>query len=167
MCVNHNDGFIGPHGNYEELLSYRKAEIVFDVTYEFCKRFLKRNDRTVDQMIQAARSGKQNIMEGSKASGTSKRTEIRLTDVARASLEELLGDYKDFLRTRKLKTWDKNGREALYVRRLGKRPDVSYEDFRAFLKTALPKLWRTSHSVLSTRQTISSINKSAALNKTS
>jgi hypothetical protein len=63
-------------------------------------------------MIQAARSGKQNIMEGSKTSGTSKWTEIRLTDVARASLEELLGDYKDFLRTRKLKTWDKNGREA-------------------------------------------------------
>ena len=130
--MNHNDGFIGPHGNYEELLSYQKAEIVFDVTYEFCKRFLRETDRTVDQMIQAARSGKQNIVEGSKASGTSKRTELKLTDVARTSLEELLRDYHDFLRTRKLRVWDKDSREALYARRLGTRPGVSYEDFRPF-----------------------------------
>jgi four helix bundle suffix protein len=130
--MNHNDGFIGPHGNYEELLSYQKAEIVFDVTYQFCRRFLRKTDRTVDQMIQAARSGKQNIVEGSKASGTSKQTEIKLTDVARSSLEELLRDYNDFLRTRKLRIWDKDSREAIYVRRLGTRPGVSYEDFRTF-----------------------------------
>src|ERR1043165_4846553 len=72
-------GFIPPHGNYEKLLSYRKAEIVYDLTYRFCQRFLNSGDRTIDQMVQAARSGKQNIAEGSKAAGTSKETEIKLT----------------------------------------------------------------------------------------
>src|SRR6516162_4715054 len=91
-------GFIPPHGNYRELLSYRKAEVVYDLTYRFCQRFLPKTDRTNDQMIQAARSGKQNIVEGSKASGTSKETEIKLIGVARASLEELLVDYCDLLR---------------------------------------------------------------------
>ena len=83
-------GFILPHGNYRELLSYKKAKVVFDVTFAFCRRFLTRGDRTIDQMVQAARSGKQNILEGSKASGTSKEMEIKLTNTARASLEELL-----------------------------------------------------------------------------
>src|ERR1051326_3286550 len=100
--------FIPPHGNYRELLSYRKAEIVYDLTYRFCQKFLKRGDRTIDQMVQAARSGKQNIIEGSKASGTSKEMEIKLTNVARASLEELLVDYRDFLRTHNAPLWDKN-----------------------------------------------------------
>ena len=79
-----------PHGGYKNLLSYRKAEIVYDATVDFCARFLNKRDRTYDQMVQAARSGKQNIIEGSQASGTSKQTEITLTNVARASLEELL-----------------------------------------------------------------------------
>ena len=79
-------GFIPPHGNYRELLSYQKSEIVFDLTHRFCERFLKRGDRTIDQTVQAARSGKQNIAEGSKASGTSKEMELKLTNVARASL---------------------------------------------------------------------------------
>src|SRR5438034_9268031 len=100
-------GFIPPHGNYQELLSYRKAEIVYDITFRFCQRFLTKGDRTVDQMIQAARSGKQNIAEGSKAAATSKETEIKLTNVARASLEELLIDYRDFLRVRDLPLCDK------------------------------------------------------------
>src|SRR3981081_1571686 len=99
--MNDDAGFIPPHGNYRELLSYRKVEVVYDLTYRFCHRFLAKTDRTIDQMIQAARSGKQNIVEGSKASGTSKETEIKLTDVARSSLEELLRDYYDSLRTRK------------------------------------------------------------------
>ena len=98
-------GFMPPHGNYEELLSYQKAEVVFDLTFRFCHRFLKTGDRTIDQMVQAARSGKQNIIEASKASGTSKETEIKLTNVARASLEELLADYRDFLRVRDLGQW--------------------------------------------------------------
>ena len=83
------DHFIPPHGGYQNLLSYRKAEIVYDATQTFCTRFLNQRDRTVDQMIQAARSGKQNIVEASMASATSKETEIKLTNVARASLEEL------------------------------------------------------------------------------
>src|SRR6476620_9449245 len=94
--------FIPPHGGYEELLSFQKARIVYDVTVCFCQRFLARRDRTVDQMVQAARSGKQNILEGSQVSGTSKEAEIKLLNVARASLEELLEDYRDFLRMRNL-----------------------------------------------------------------
>ncbi len=94
------EGFIPPHGGYQNLLSYRKAQIVYDATVFFCGRFVDRRSRTHDQMVQVARSGKQNIVEGSMASGTSKETEIKLTNVARASLEELLEDYRDFLRTR-------------------------------------------------------------------
>jgi four helix bundle protein len=100
-----NTTFIPPHGHYEALLSYRKAEVVYDVTFFFCHRFLTKGDRTIDQMIQAARSGKQNIVEASKASGTSKETEIKLTNVARASLEEVLVDFKDYLRVRGLRLW--------------------------------------------------------------
>jgi four helix bundle protein len=113
--MNDNLGFIPPHGNYRELLSYRKAEIVYDLTYRFCHRFLARTDRTIDQMIQAARSGKQNIVEGTKASGTSKEMEIKLIGVARASLEELLSDYCDFLRVRDFPIWDKDSpRGSIY-----------------------------------------------------
>lgn len=126
---------IQPHGNYRELLSYRKAEIVYDITYRFCKRFLTRGDRTIDQMVQAARSGKQNIAEGSQASGTSKEMEIKLTGVARASLEELLQDYLDFLRARDHAVWEKNSREALYVRKLGSRNGASFETYREFVET--------------------------------
>jgi four helix bundle protein len=94
--------FIPPHGGYEDLLSFRKARIVYDGTVRFCERFLEKRDRTRDQMVQAARSGEQNILEGSQASGTSKETEIKLMNVARASLDELLEDYRDFLRVRAL-----------------------------------------------------------------
>jgi four helix bundle suffix protein len=128
-------GFIPPHGHYQELLSYQKAEVVYDLTFRFCERFLKRGDRTIDQMIQAARSGKQNLVEGSKASGTSKEMEIKLTNVARASLEELLVDYQDFLRVRDLRIWAKDSIEAQYVRKLGKRAPVTYETFREFCET--------------------------------
>ena len=111
-------GFIPAHGGYEDLLSYQRAVIVYDGTVRFCARFLDKYDRTVDQMVQAARSGKQNIIEGSMASGTSKQTEIKLTNVARASLEELLEDYRDWLRNHDAPLWEKNSKEALYVRRL-------------------------------------------------
>ncbi len=130
-----NPGFIPAHGNYRELLSYRKAEIVYDLTYRFCQRFLARLDRTVDQMIQAVRSGKQNIVGGSKASGTSTEMEIKLFSVARASLEELLGDYCDFLRVRALLIWEKESRQARFVRRLGTKADLNYEDYREFCET--------------------------------
>src|SRR6476620_4556733 len=107
--------FIPPHGGYQSLLSFQRAEIVYDATLKFCADLLDRRDRTADQMVQAARSGKQNIVEGSMASGTSKETELKLTNVARASLEELLVDYRDFLRTRGLPEWPKDHR---YVQRL-------------------------------------------------
>jgi len=128
-------GFIPPHGNYQELLSHQKAEIVYDLTYRFCQRFLKKGDRTIDQMIQAARSGKQNIVEGSMASGTSKEMEIKLMNVARASLEELLADYRDFLRVRDHVIWEKDSKEAQYVRKLGTRSNATYETYREFCET--------------------------------
>ena len=127
-------GFIPAHGHYQELLSYQKSEVVYDVTFRFCQRFLKVGDRTVDQMVQAARSGKQNIAEASRASGTSKETEVKLTNVARASLEELLVDFLDFLRVRDLRQWEKDSKEASYVRNLGKLGS-SYEIFREFVET--------------------------------
>jgi four helix bundle suffix protein len=130
-----DDSFLPAYGNYAELLSYQKAEVVYDLTYRFCERFLKNGDRTIDQMVQAARSGKQNIAEASKASGTSKETELKLTNVARASLEELLLDYRDFLRVRDFPLWEKDSREALYVRRLSNRPHTTYETYRKFCET--------------------------------
>ncbi len=134
MKNSENQTFIPPHGNYQELLSYQKAEVVYDLTFRFCERFLKKGDRTIDQMVQAARSGKQNIVEGSKASGTSKEMEIKLTNVARASLEELLEDYRDFLRVRDFPMWDKDSKEALFVRQLGARPNTSYETYRTYVE---------------------------------
>ena len=128
-------GFIPPHGGYQDLLSYRKSLIVYDATVQFCKRFLDKRDRTVDQMVQAARSGKQNIIEGSMASGTSKEMEIKLTNVARASLEELLEDYRDFLRTNGGALWDKNSKEAQFVRKQGRKKDESYMSYRTYLET--------------------------------
>ena len=129
------NAIIPPHGNYLELLSYQKTLVIYDVTFRFCQRFLRRGDRTVDQMVQAARSGKQNIVEGSKASGTSKEMELKLTNVARASLEELLEDYRDFLRVRDLAIWEKDSLEARYVRGLGHRQHVTYETYREFVET--------------------------------
>jgi four helix bundle suffix protein len=134
------EGFIPPHGNYRELLSYQKAEVVYDITFRFCHKFLTKGDRTIDQMVQAARSGKQNISEGSEASGTSKETEIKLTNVARSSLGELLLDYKDFLRVRDFPLWDKDSKEARYVRRLGNKSHVTYETFREIVETRPPEV---------------------------
>ena len=133
-------GFLPPHGNYQELLSYQKAEVVYDLTFRFCQRFLSRGDRTIDQMVQAARSGKQNIVEGSKAAATSKEMEIKLTNVARASLEELLVDYRDFLRMRDLRLWDKNSKEAQFVRKLGNKPHGTYETYREFCETRVAEV---------------------------
>jgi four helix bundle suffix protein len=133
-------GFIPPHGGYEDLLSFQKARIVYDGTVWFCGRYLEKRDRTFDQMVQAARSGKQNILEASQASGTSKETEIKLTNVARASLEELLEDYRDFLRARNLRLWEKDSREALFVRRLGSSKDSSYGTYKAYFDTRPPEV---------------------------
>jgi len=159
------DRLLPPRGDYQTLLSFQKAEIVYDITFRFAHKFLSRGDRTVDQMIQAARSGKKNILEGSKAALTSKETEIKLTNVARAracgrrlfygplplvaadcqvrqpaSLEELLDDYKDYLRARDLKIWDKDSKEAQYVRQLGRKTPQTYEDYREFVETRPPEV---------------------------
>jgi len=135
-----SDGFIPPHGGYEDLLSFQKSRIVYDATVFFCDKYVDKFSRTRDQMVQAARSGKQNILEGSQASGTSRETEIKLVSVARASLEELLEDYRDFLRVRGAVLWDKDSREALFVRKIGSTKDASYESYRTYLETRPPEI---------------------------
>jgi len=124
-----------PRGDYRTLLSFQKAEVVYDLTFRFCHKFLARGDRTVDQMVQAARSGKKNILEGSKAGLTSKEMEIKLTGVARASLEELLDDYRDYLRARDLPIWTKDSKQALFARKLGSQPNQTYELYRTHVET--------------------------------
>ena len=108
-----------PHGGYRKLKAFQVAQLAFDLTVRFCDRFISKRSRTHDQMVQAARSGVQNIAEGSQASGTSKKSELKLTNVARASLEELKLDYEDFLRQRELPLWaeDDPRRQALVARR--------------------------------------------------
>lgn len=110
---------IPKHGGYRKLKSFQVAQVVYDVTVRFCERYVDRRTRTYDQMVQAARSGVQNIAEGSQAAGTSKKTELKLTNVARVSLEELRLDYEDFLRQRGLQLWvrDDARRASLIVRR--------------------------------------------------
>jgi four helix bundle suffix protein len=129
-----------PRGDYRTLLSFQKAEVIYDITFRFAHKFLARGDRTVDQMIQSARSGKKNILEGSKAALTSMETEIKLTNVARASLEELLDDYTDFLRARDLPIWEKDSKEAQYVRRLGRKEPQTYDRYRKFVETRPPEV---------------------------
>jgi restriction system protein len=131
---------IPSHGGYRELKSYQAAEIVYDATLAFCDRMIDRRSRTHDQMVQAARSGKQNIAEGSMASGTSKKFELKLVGVARASLEELLLDYQDFLRQRRLPLWDKQHPQAELVRKLAYVKDRSYETYRAYIEEGAPEV---------------------------
>ncbi|MFH0789684.1 MAG: four helix bundle suffix domain-containing protein [Pseudomonadota bacterium] len=129
---------IPPHGGYQDLQSYQMSEIVHDGTVVFCDRFISLRSRTHDQMVQAARSGKQNIAEGSMASGTSKKTELKLVGVARASLEELLLDFKDFLRQHGLPLWGKDHPEAKEVRGLCYRKNRSYETYKTYIEEESP-----------------------------
>ena len=129
-----------PRGDYQTLRSFQKAEVVYDITFRFANKHLSRGDRTVDQMIQSARSGKQNILEGSKAAQTSKEMEIKLTNVGRASLEELLRDYRDYLRVRDHVLWDKESKEARFVRRLGCKTPQTFEIYREFVETRPPEV---------------------------
>lgn len=105
-------------GNYKSLFVYQKAEAIYDITYYFCQNYLRRGDRTIDQMVQAARSGKQNIAEGSAASATSMEMEIKLKNVAKASMQELLVDYEDYLRTRGHRMWENDSKEVAAMRDL-------------------------------------------------
>jgi len=124
---------IQPHGNYQKLESYQNSVVIFDATCDFCTNFLKKSDRTIDQMIQAARSGKQNIIEGSSASVISSETEIKLLGVARASLEELLEDYRDYLRVHQLPLWKKDDPRIVPIRQLAKQKNKSYETYKTYL----------------------------------
>lgn len=135
-----SERFIPPHGGYKKLLSYQKAEIVYDATIYFCDHFIERRSRTHDQMVQAARSGKQNILEGSMAAGTSKETEIKLTNVARASLEELLTDYRDFLRVRGLEEWPADHPYTRRLRELNRIPDATYAAFQKGIENPDPAI---------------------------
>ncbi len=116
-------GFLQQKGGYRRLRVYKVAEIIYDLTFQFCNRFLVKGDRTIDQMIQAARSGKQNIAEGSKAATTSAEMEIKLTNVALASQEELLLDYEDYLRVRKLAQWGVDHKRFIAMRDYVQRPE--------------------------------------------
>jgi four helix bundle protein len=146
---------IPKHGGYRKLKSFRVAQLVYDITVRFCERYVDRRSRTCDQMVQAARSGVQNIAEGSQASGTSKKSELKLTNVARASLEELRLDYEDFLRQRGLPQWPPDHPALLRfkARRCATVEEVrvwAEEDTdghgRAVRRWALPPWWRTRRS---------------------
>lgn len=127
------------HGGYRNLKSYQTTTIIYDLTVEFCRTYMTYKTnlsyRTVDQMVQAARSGRQNIAEGSQASAVSKKTEIKLVGVARASLEELLIDYEDFLRQRSLPLWGKDNPSAQKIRALAYKSDQTYPTYQSYLKT--------------------------------
>lgn len=129
---------ITPHGGYRKLLSYQMSTVVYDLTVEFVDRYIEFRSRTKDQMVQAARSGRQNIAEGSQASGTSKKTEIKLTNVARASLEELLLDYEDFLRQRKLILWPQVDPKIRAIKQLAFSSNKSYSSYMSYLIHAEP-----------------------------
>ncbi len=131
---------ISPHGGYRGLQSYQMAEIVFDGTAAFCDRFIDRRSRTHDQMVQAARSGKQNIAEGSMASGTSKKIELKLIGVARASLEELLIDFQDFLRQKGLPLWGKDHEQARKIRGLAHEKNRSYKTYSTYIEQSSPEI---------------------------
>jgi restriction system protein len=155
------DPLIPPHGGYRDLKSYQMAEIIFDGTVVFCDRFTDKRSRigamlapiegkapvalplegatrapVIAQMVQAARSGKQNIAEGSMASGTSKKTDLKLIGVARASLEELLLDFQDFLRQKGLPLWDKNHAKAKKIRALAYKSNRSYSTSKSYFEEA-------------------------------
>jgi four helix bundle suffix protein len=134
--IKNQPHLIPRHGGYRDLKSFQHAELVYDATVQFCERFIDRRSRTHDQMVQAARSGRQNIAEGSQASGTSKKTELKLVGVARASLEELLLDYEDFLRQRGLSLWSKNHPTDQVVRRLAYAENRSYTTYRPYIEKA-------------------------------
>ena len=138
------EGFIPTHGGYRNLITFQKAQIIYDGTIYFTNRFFRKYDRTIDQMVQAARSGKQNIAEASMASATSKETEIKLTNVARASLEELLIDYEDFLRTNNLKLWEKDSRLVTRFREINRTPNATYETYIKAIENPEPEICANS-----------------------
>jgi four helix bundle suffix protein len=128
-------------GGYRDLRTFRSATLIYDATYWFCEKYLNPRSRTVDQMVQAARSGRQNIAEGSRAAATSSQTELRLVNVARASLEELLLDYEDFLRHRRQSQWAKDDSQAQAVRRVASDHQSDGSDLTDQQRAALYAKW--------------------------
>lgn len=130
-----SEALIPAHGGYRKLKSYQTATLIYDLTFDFCNRFV--DDRRLrEQMVHAARSGRQNIAEGCQASGTSKKTELKLVGVARASLEELLNDYEDYLRQRRLEQWPKDHPTMLAIRDLAYQENRTYTTYKTYLETA-------------------------------
>ena len=128
-------GVLRKQSNWESLYFYQKSQVLYQLTFIFVQRYLKRGDRTIDQMVQAARSGKQNIAEGNQAATTSTETEIKLTNVAKASLEELLIDYEDYLRVRGLPHWEKTHPRYEKMRQYAQSKELADN-----YKTLLPQL---------------------------
>jgi len=131
---------ISPHGGYRNLKSYQTAGIIYDATAVFCDLFVDKRSRTYDQMLQAARSGKQNIAEGSMVSGTSKKSELKLIGIARASLEELLLDYNDFLRQKGLALWEKGHQQVQAIRKLAWEKNRSYTTYKSYIESLPPEV---------------------------
>ncbi len=171
--MNIKEPLIPKHGGYRKLKSFQVAQLIHDVTVRFCSRYIDKRSRTTDQMVQAARSGVQNIAEGSQASGTSKKTELKLTNVARASLEELRLDYEDFLRQRGMPIWDRKDprRQALIDRRCATADDVAqwvkeeHERGRSGQSGRSEQNVKqsTTSALLSTQSTLPEISANAAL----
>ncbi len=128
-------GLILPHGGYCNLLAYQKTDIVYGITFLFCQIFITKSARTVDQKIQTAFSVKQNLSEASALAGASKEADIKSVNTARSSLEELPKDREDYLCVRELRIWDKNDKEAAFVRELGHKSKLTYENFRQLGQT--------------------------------
>ena len=138
MINNDPKPFLKPLGGYRKLRVYKVTEILCDITYHFAHTYFSRGDRTIDQMVQAARSGKQNIAEGSEAATTSRETEIKLTNVAKASLQELVEDYEDYLKTRGFRQWEEGSEEMQAMRELGKNHNDA-EFFMSLAQTRPPE----------------------------
>ena len=163
-----DEKLIGKHGGYRKLKSYQVAELIYDVTVRFCEKYIDKFSRTKDQMVQAARSGVRNIAEGSHASATSKATEMKLTNVARASIEELRGDYEAFLRQKGAEVWQRDDvrRQELIDGRpknvddFGKWVKNTYEDGRG---TGAKSARRCSYSEISANGAIALIAVASTL----
>ena len=126
-------------GHFEKLLTYQKALVIYDLTFYFCHKYLEKGDRTIDLMIQAARSGKQNIAEGSSFSATSKKLEMNLINVAKSSLKELRADYEDYLRTRGHRIWEDDSDEVEAMKKIGREYNSDVDYFMNIAKSRPPE----------------------------
>jgi restriction system protein len=134
-----DEPIIRPHGGYKDLKAFQMAEIVYDGTVAFCNRFHRNDRRMTDQMVHAARSGKQNIAEGNMVSATSSKSELFLIGGARGSLEELLLDYKDYLRQNGHELWSKDHEKAAFIRKLASLPNRTFLTYKDYIEGKSPE----------------------------